>query len=138
MEWLDRRFEVYQQAVADQRSVTQAAEDIYGEVWEAVSEIVKSAKARGISLQCNGFSPKYVVKMDQWTLTLKLDTDKCGITASISDRDDVPLNLRVCPDGTVCIKHEGTRVSNKEAAKLIMEAFLFKEPSPYAFLFPRA
>jgi hypothetical protein len=138
MEWFDQRFDVYEKAIADQKAVQEFADSIYGEVWSAVHEVVKRAKARGVNLQSNGFSNNIAVKMDQRILTMKLDADKCGITAAISNDSDITLTLRVCADGTVCIKHDGATVDCKGAAKVIMEAFLFKTPSPYAFLFPGA
>ena len=138
MEWFNQRFAMYEKAEADRKAVQQSAEDIYSQVWKAIGEVAGSAKARGISLKNNGIPYRFALRMVDRTMTLKLDDDKCGITAEISDSPGVTLKLRICPDGTVCIKHEGATVDYAGAARVIMEAFFFGERSPYALLFPDA
>jgi hypothetical protein len=39
----------------------------------------------------------------------------------------VAFEFDVCGDGVVCLKHAGARVSEREAARLILDPFLFPE-----------
>ncbi len=139
MDWFDKRFAKFQKAVSDRDAVTMEAEDIYGEVWKSILEVVKKAKGENIPISLNGFHLHYKVILHSSTVEVRLRADKCAIEASFRDNPIITLGLRVCEDGTVCIMHEGRRISQSEAAQIIMEKLIFDDPSsPYAFLFPDA
>jgi hypothetical protein len=141
MGWVDQRYEQYKEAVSHRDAVKLVADEMYLELWKAILEIVQSDSLRGMNLRYNGSPLNHQVKMGERTVTVKLDQDKCGITATVSDGPSVELKLRFCGDaqgGSICIKHRGTNVDYATAARTIMEPFLFEEASPYAFLFPDA
>ena len=139
MDWFDERFAKFQKAVSERDTVCMEAEEVYNEVWKSVLEIVKKAKAHNIPISVNGFHLHYKVILYSSTVEIRLRADKCAIEASFRDDPIITLALRVCEDGTVCIRHGGKRITQSEAARVIMEQLVFDDPgSPYAFLFPDA
>lgn len=139
MDWFDERFAKFQKAVAERDTVCMEAEDVYSEVWKSVLEVVKKAKANNVPISVNGFHLHYKVILYSSMVEVRLRADRCAIEASFRDDPIITFALRVCEDGTVCIKHEGKRTSQSEVARIIIEKLVFDDPaSPYSFLFPAA
>ncbi len=137
MEWVDQLLKRHEEAKDQRNAVTKVADEIYQDLWKAILEIVRLDSLRMMGLKYNGSPLNHTVTMGNRTVVVRLDEDKCGITANVSDGPNVSLKLRCCADaqgGSVCIKHEGVVVSYPEAAKKIMEPFIFGGESPYAFL----
>jgi hypothetical protein len=141
MVWLNQRFELYTKSLHSQDAVKRVAAEIYDGLWKEVVEVIAAADKRGMGLKFNGSPLNHTVTMGRRNIAIKLDDDKCGITVTLSDGPGLTLKLRECasPAGaTVCIEHEGATIDYPNAARMIMEPFLFGGESPYAFLFPDA
>jgi hypothetical protein len=132
IEWLNKRFDEHEKASDDKRDVVADAENVYGEVWKAVQKVVQEANTRHAGLTLNGYPLKYNVLMGSRKLSITLAEDKCSIIAQPSDASPVTLSIRVWGDGTVCIKNNGEPLSYADAARAIMEPFLFEGQSPFA------
>ena len=63
-------------------------------------------------------------------LAIILAENRRSITAK-SDAGDTRLEIAVCPDGVVCLKHQSHQITSPDAAKGIMQAFLFGGQSPF-------
>jgi hypothetical protein len=137
MDWFDERFAKFQRAVSERDTVSMEAEEVYSEVWKSVLEVVKKAKANNIPISVNGSHLHYKVILHSSVVEVRLRADRCAIEASFRDNPIITLALRVCEDGTVCIRYGGKCITQSEAARVIMERLVFDDPSsPYAFLFP--
>lgn len=137
MDWFDERFAKFQRAVSERDTVCMEAEEVYTEVWKSVLEIVKKAKGNNIPISVNGFHLHYKVMLHSSIVEVRLRADRCAIEADFRNDPIITFALRVCEDGTVCIRYGGKRITQSEVARVIMERMVFDDPSsPYAFLFP--
>jgi hypothetical protein len=139
MDWFDERFAKFQKAISERDTVCMEAEEVYSEVWKSVLDVVKKAKANNVPISVNGSHLHYKVILYSSAVEVRLRADKCAIEASFRDDPIITFALRVCEDGTVCIRYGGKRITQSEVARVIMERLVFDDPSsPYAFLFPDA
>lgn len=136
MEWLEQRLGQYRDATRQRETVKLVAVEMYDELWKAVVEIVTSNSLRGIGdLEYNGSPLNHTVTLKARKVIIRLDQDKCGITAVMPDSPVLEFKLRFCEGnrgGSVCLKHNGSDVDYAGAARLIMEPFLFEGTSELA------
>ena len=128
---------VHDRLKAGRESGLISASNLYNELWDEISTRVAEAKDGGMPISTNGSSYKRVVVYGSpltvpyrkpRQLTIALAPDKSEIIAD-SDADSLQIPIEVCADGVVRLKHKGKYLSIPEAAKLILESFLFP-PTP--------
>ena len=116
------------------RLIFQNAENIYNLLWKEMTKWIEEAQQRGIDVWTNG-SPyerqvgfKSVIA-EQRQLTLALDKERQTIAIG-GPRLFFVLQLAVCSDNTVCLKHDGKEIQIGDAAIKILDPFLFPEFAP--------
>lgn len=113
--------------------ILQHAERIYRLLWQEMNRWIEEAQERGIKVETNG-SPleRSVVLPSQLAsdlpriLTISLKKELHVISVS-GLQHPLELQLDVCPDNVVCLKHNGVEVNIDKAAILILDPFLFPE-----------
>ena len=123
MEWFDRRHDEYLKEKQGQESIAQFADSVYGDLWSSIKEVAMRANQRGFQLRFNGTERHNVVIMGQKNLRIDLSEDKRSITVS-GVESTAHFNLAACED-RVCLQHDGKSVSSAEAARVLMEPFIF-------------
>jgi hypothetical protein len=131
MDWLEKRFNEFKKSREERNAVVSASEDIYADVWGKIVAAVQPANTHGARLVLNGFPLHYVMRMGDRNFSLVLADDKCSIEARFSDAEPIIISLRMCEDGTVCLRCVGATLTPASAAQLIMERFLFEGGSPF-------
>jgi hypothetical protein len=131
-DWVNRKFEESGTATADKNAIMADAANIYEELWKAVLSVITAANNRSAGLRPNGFPQRYKVIMGARQVEIALAEDKLSITASYSDIAPISIEIRVRPDSTVCLARDGKPLSYTDAARQIMEPFLFAGTSPFA------
>jgi hypothetical protein len=131
------------QAHRNVKAVSEAADGVFDQLWEEIKEVCLAGKNRGMNLDTNGSPLSRVVLMlathgqsnarseNDRKLTISLSADRRSILAA-SDSGENEMKIEVCPDGVVCLKFQAHKVSSRDAAKIIMEPFLFSGQSPYS------
>lgn len=132
MEWLEAQYGKYRKFAEDQRTVRDAADEIFAEIWKAVIEVVNAGNQHVMGLKINGFPGHHTVSMGSRTLRLFLAEDKQSISAQESDGGLIVVRLMVDSENAVFLENRGEPVSYAESARRIMEPFLFSGESPYA------
>jgi hypothetical protein len=141
MDWIKQGLDDWRKASSDLRTVTESADDIFNQLWGDIKVIVDAAGRLGIALLTNGSPRSRVVMMvansslgnpllEDRTLAISLAENRRSITAK-SDAGETRLEIAVCPDGVVCLKHQSHQITSLAAAKDIMQDFLFKGSSPF-------
>ena len=140
MEWIKQGLTEWRKANSALQVVTESADGIFNQLWEEIKEIVVAAVRLGISLTTNGSPLSRVVVMadssfgdrlpSERKLAIVLAADRRSIVAS-SDAGEMPLKIEVCPDGVVCLIYSDRPITSREAAKEIMQRFIFKGDSPF-------
>lgn len=131
MEWLKERMEAVQRVKRDERNIAAHADRIYGAVWAAVVDVVKEGPVWGIEMKANGFPLHHTVTAGTHVLKVDLSEDRRRIVGTRPDGKQTVLELAICPDGSVCVRHEEKMVDYAEAAQGLMDAFLFGAGGPY-------
>ena len=130
MSWIDERL-AERKALADRnRLLDEHAVSIYEAVWEEMMKVVEEAKTKGgLALFPNGGLQKrhitWAVPSNDRTLNFTMK-DKRQIRASGTGVDLV-FELDICDGGVVCLKYGVSQVSEQEAARAILDPFLFPE-----------
>ena len=132
MEWVERRYQQYVDERRDWGNVCQHAEEIYEGLWEEIVKVANDPTIAFTKIVTNGLPQHRTVALGKRILKIDLAEDKHSIIASPPDSPEILLAVTVCPDGVVCLKHDGERVTYSQAAQKIMEPFIFGGESPYA------
>ena len=141
MEWLERRITELQEAKDHKVLLEGTADEVFANLWTEVKAVVSVALQQRISLETNGKPLARVVRMitarainsaipESRELVIKLAEHSRWITAE-SDAGKDSFFLSVDSDGVVFLKFHDQPISAKDAAKEIMDAFLFGGQSPY-------
>jgi hypothetical protein len=142
MDWIEQGLDDWRKASSDLQVVTESADGIFTQLWEDIKEIVIAAEKQGIRLMTNGSPQKRVVIMlanssffgkplpADRKLAIDLAADRSSIVAR-SDAGEIHLKIEVCSDGVVCLKYQSHPITSRDAAKDIMQDFLFKGNSPF-------
>lgn len=142
MDWIIEGVQKRRKAEADLAAVQQHAETLFEQLWQEVTAIVATGNSEQMRLGTNGTTYQRVVwmtvnpKVGQQSasplrMTVQLSEDKRSINAS-SHAGEVQFSIAVCPDGVVCLKRDGLKITMRDAGKLIMEDFLFGKDSPFS------
>lgn len=140
-DWIDSKLDAHHKSFSEVQTIRNGADELYEHLWKEVVALSQYAATKGMRTFTNGTAYERVVAMslmpttDQQVTTprklkLALPEDRRKIIASW-DSEKIEFALGVYPDGVLVIKRGEAPVSPKEAAKLIMEPFLFEGKSPY-------
>ena len=113
---------------------------MYDDLWKEISDRIDDAKKRGEPVETNGSPYERTVVMgagniyqarpeDSRQLTITLARTEGKIIALDSDENSLEIELGVSDGDIVRPKHQGRTLTIPEAAKLILEPFLFP-PTP--------
>jgi hypothetical protein len=133
MTWIESRMADLEAFLRRNAIIREHAVTIYDALWDTMVGHLDEAKASGFAVSTNGALQKRTVKLAKQNLSgncfefdLTLVDSKIRIRAH-GDRVNVMLDLDVCPDGVVCLKLGGDRVSIEQAAIFILDPFLFPQ-----------
>ena len=134
MNWIEER--LAQRKVLEERTrlIVEHAPAVYQAVWDEILRFVKDGQAAGMALSTGGSVRARVVEChtlgDPYaTRQLTVSADDGQIVAGFGMGATMAFHFNVCGDGVVCLKYDGARVSEREAARLILDPFLFPELS---------
>lgn len=133
MSWVDDRLKRQERTEAERAFISVHAATLYDELWEEVSNRVDDARKGGMLVSTNGSAYQRAVLLgapanrayrEPEQLVIALARDTWEIVAE-AETVHIKIPLGVCTDGVVCLKHEGRRLTIHDAAKMILEPFLF-------------
>jgi hypothetical protein len=134
MSWLDDRIQQDREREESVRSISNDAPNLYVSLWSAIVEVVEEAKSKQIPISTNGTEIDRIVSLSvkprpdeshrsPKQIHLKLAKDNLSI--NVSGDISVIFSIDVCPDMIVCLKENGKQVSLRDAAKRVLDQFLF-------------
>ena len=133
MSWINDRIEQRKKLIERNNAIANNGESLFGELWGSIKACVAEGKAIGLAIETNGTSLERIVA----TCTppdmhkrkeLRIKLDKYGEKVTISEPDrQIEFLIDVCDDGVICLKLDGKQVSIHEAARLILDPFLFPD-----------
>jgi hypothetical protein len=135
MTWIEGRISDLEAWQSRNATIRAHAVEIYEALWGEIAEHVKEAAQKGFQASTNGAPRKRNVSLEKenkrgecWELQIMLVDAKDRIRAK-GDRGNVDffLDLDICPDGVVCLKLDGSRLSIEDAAIRILDPFLFPQ-----------
>ena len=139
MSWIDERVEQRRKLTERNRAVAEGAEVLFKALWEEISLQTKEAHEKSVPCGINGSGHERIV----WTPNvsslaqptnrreLKINLLKEREQISVSGTEfSLILSIDVGVDGVVCLKHNGKPVLMQEAARLILDQFLFPDLQP--------
>jgi hypothetical protein len=144
MSWIDDRVEQRRKVTERNKAVAERAEVLFNDLWEEIAAQTKEAHEKFVAVGINGvgingsaherivWAPN-VSSLAQPTnrRELKIHLSKEREQISVSGTEfSMNLSIDVGEDGVVCLKHNGKPVLIKEAARLILDQFLFPELQP--------
>ena len=133
MSWVDGHFKDHERAEKESAKVRLRAEQLYDELWKEITDRVMDARNGGMLVSTNGSSYERVVLLGG-AVMLRPFSEAKQLTITLEDRrkivvtwedGTIEIPLRVRPDGVVCLTHQARELTIPEAAKLILEPFLF-------------
>jgi hypothetical protein len=140
VDWISNKWSEYRTATANLAAIQQNADTIFGALWASIGEVRMAVEqSTRIGLDTNGTQNDRVVIMvigkegkDSRWMNITLSADLRSITAKWKGAPELSFTIEVCSDGVVCLKFGGREISSRDAARKIMEEFLFGEGSPYS------
>ena len=139
MSWIDERVEQRRRLTERNKAVAEGAEVLFNGLWEEISAQTKEAQEKLVPCGINGSGHERIVwapnvsSLAQPTnrRELKINLRKEREQISVSGTEfSMNLSIVVGEDGVVCLKHNGKPVLIQEAARLILDQFLFPELQP--------
>jgi hypothetical protein len=136
MSWIDERVEQRRRLVERNKAVAEGAEVLFNDLWEEITAQAKEAHEKFVAVGIDGSAHEKIVwapnvsSLAQPTnrRELKINLHKEREQISISGTEfSMILTIEVCEDGVVCLKYNGKPVLIQEAARLILDQFLFPE-----------
>jgi hypothetical protein len=132
MTWIEERLAQRKALEERTRLIVEHTPAVYQAVWDEILRFVKDGQAAGMVLSTGGSARARVVECHTLgdpsaTRQLTVSADDGQLVAGFGMGTVMIFRFDVCADGVVCLKHEGTRVSEREAARLILDPFLFPE-----------
>jgi hypothetical protein len=141
MEWIEQKLSEWRKMQGDLMAIEGAADSIFEQLWDDIAESARVADLHGMGIKTNGMPRHRTVIMAQplmvprmaadRRLTIDLVENRRRITTN-SDAGNKDFTIEICPDGVVCLKLLSQRISIQDAAREVMEDFLFKGDSPFS------
>jgi hypothetical protein len=133
MSWIDERIEQRAEIERRDRLIDDHATKIYMAVWSEIMEVVQEGSSKGFPLTAGGSLHERMIMLrvssgNERTVHFTMK-DKRKIHAS-GDGVELWLELDVCDGGIVCLKNSGEQITVQEAARCILDPFLFPEFGP--------
>lgn len=132
MSWIEDRLAQRRQRRSRDSLIASNAEKIYNDLWREVFGLVEVAQDRGIDLIPNGSPYERTVTLpdppnaEPRVLTISLN--KAVQLISVSGlKSNFNLQFDVCSDNRVCLKHGDAEVLLDDAARQILDPFIFPE-----------
>ena len=143
MTWIDDR--LAERAMRDKRTelILSNAEEIFNNLWKEIKRSVDEAKSKQLPVSANGSPYERVILIPDpiqppraafgeevsrspvsKRLRVKLEKDASEITV---DGPPHKIAIDVCDDNVVCLKINGKPTSLPDAARAILDPFLFPE-----------
>jgi hypothetical protein len=139
MSWIDERVEQRRRLTERNKALAEGAEVLFNDLWEEIDTQTKEAREKSVAVGTNGSAHERIVwapnvaSLAQPTnrRELKINLRKEREQISVSGTEfSLNLSIDVGEDGVICLKHNGKRVQVQEAARLILDQFLFPELQP--------
>jgi hypothetical protein len=136
MTWIDRRMADLESWKKRNATIRDHALEVYEGLWDEIVEHVNEAKEKGFRVSTNGAPRKRVISLEKQNKSgqhfelqvMLIDTkDRIRVTGEHLYRIELSLDLDICPDGVVCLKLAGKRISIEDAAISILDPFLFPQ-----------
>lgn len=137
MSWVDDRINDQRRSADDLALIRQKSETVYGELWNEISNRVADARSGGMTVTINGSDYARAVLVggdaniyrtrpyESRQLTITLDKADGKIVATDSGGESRELPLGVDKGNIVRPTYEGKPLTIPDAAKMILEPFLF-------------
>ena len=130
MSWFEDRITERESVREHCRVIDANAIPVYEAVWRQIMEVVEEAGASGIILCPGGSSEERYLTLARERLDYRLNSTERTISAAFGEQS-VVLGLDVCDGGVVCMMHDGKRINERVAARLILDPFIFPELPPF-------
>ena len=136
MSWIDERVQQRRRLAERNKAVAEGAEVLFNDLWEEITAQAKEAHEKFVAVGIDGSAHEKIVwapnvsSLAQPTnrRELKINLRKEVEQISVSGTEfSMNLSVAVGEDGVVCLKHNGEPVLIQEAARLILDQFLFPE-----------
>ena len=136
MSWIDERVQQRRRLAERNKAVAEAAEVLFNDLWQEITAQAKEAQEKSVAVGTDGSAHERIVwapnvaslaqPMNRRELKISLRKEIEQISVSGTEFS-MNLSVAVGEDGVVCLKHNGTPVLIQEAARLILDQFLFPE-----------
>jgi len=137
MSWIDERVEQRRRLAERNKALAEGAEVLFNNLWEEITAQAKEAQEKSVAVgTSNGSAHERIVwapnvsslaqPTNRRELKISLRKEREQIAVSGTEFSMI-LSIDVGEDGVVCLKHNGTPVLIQEAARLILDQFLFPE-----------
>ena len=136
MSWIDERVEQRRRLAERNKAVAEAAEVLFNDLWQEITAQAKEAQEKSVAVGTDGSAHERIVwapnvaslaqPMNRRELKISLRKEIEQISVSGTEFS-MNLSVAVGEDGVVCLKHNGEPVLIQEAARLILDQFLFPE-----------
>jgi hypothetical protein len=136
MSWIDERVQQRRRLAERNKAVAEAAEVLFNDLWEEITAQAKEAQEKSVAVGTDGSAHERIVwapnvaslaqPMNRRELKISLRKEIEQISVSGTEFS-MNLSVAIREDGVVCLKHNGEPVLIQEAARLILDQFLFPE-----------
>ena len=126
MTWIDDRLAQWTRKKENDRAIADCAEAIFNELWDEVKQFVHEANSKGFQLTTNGSPHQRVIQCRGEVLRITLNRDAEVISVE-APTFNFTLSFAVGNDGVVGLKCNEKRVSLFQAARLVLDPFLFPD-----------
>ncbi|SPE34140.1 hypothetical protein SBA2_860010 [Acidobacteriia bacterium SbA2] len=136
MSWIDERVQQRRRLAERNKAVAEAAEVLFNDLWVEITAQAKEAQEKSVAVGTDGSAHERIVwapnvaslaqPMNRRELKISLRKEVEQISVSGTEFS-MNLSVTVGEDGVVCLKHNGEPVLIQEAARLILDQFLFPE-----------
>ena len=142
MNWIDDRIKQRENEQHRLHLISASAEQIFNDLWSAITPWVEDAKTKDIPLFTNGTPYERVISLsvpplrgqssaNPKQLTIKLIKESAGAEIRVhgvaGTGGFLRLKLDVCDDGVVCLEQDGKPIAISDIAIRILDRFLFPD-----------
>ena len=137
MSWIDERVEQRRRLAERNKALAEGAEVLFNNLWEEITAQAKEAQEKSVAVGTTNGSVHERLVWAPNVSSLAQPTNRRELKISLrKEREQIAvsgtefsmiLSIDVGEDGVVCLKHNGKPVLIQEAARLILDQFLFPE-----------
>jgi hypothetical protein len=132
MSWIEDRLKERKTESDRIAKIAPYTEIMYGNLWNEVIRCVTEAQSAGFRLFTNETTFERILRLTKLPsgnlkeLIITLNRQQRTILVVAPSRR-VEFGMDLCPDGVVCLQHDGKEIMIPDAAKLILDPFFFPE-----------